>query len=583
DGTTRIKEHEELLVAEKLQAGSDMKATNIVLQGLPPNVYAIVNHHKVAKDIWDRVKLLMQGMTLSLQERECKLYDEFDKSSFVKGETLYHLPPELSKFLTDVKLARDLHTRNYDQLYSYFEQHEAHANETPLMCKRYQDPLTFVANYTQPPSQLTNYHSQYNATQFPQLKNTMIPQVHSPQSYSPMPLFKTTGLLCNKFKEGKDKVMLEIRVMLLAPGETMQEGRQGLLNIIIAKVKDTWLENALSLRGQGTLHGLRTRQCWLKHKNMTEDLDAYDSNCDDVSNVKAVLMANLSNYGSNVISDVPHSEPYHNDMDNQKTQQATVQDTNLYAQQDSMILYVIKQMLEQMINHRLNVDLSTREKMIDSQMGDLIKEKLTLKEKESLLQTFTVFKNESKEKKESLLQTVHMLTKPQVFYDDTHKQALGYQNPFYLKKAQRIKPTLYDGSVISSQHAVIHVIDEEETLILEEVSQSKMLAKQNNLISKEKKINTTPINYVELNQLSEDFGKRFVPQQELFAEQAFWLQTFNPNTEQSDISSVRIEAPSELHKVSLVNTSLKKLKFHLSKFDTVVKKRITPDAITKGE
>ncbi|GJR65952.1 hypothetical protein Tco_0012017, partial [Tanacetum coccineum] len=49
----------------------------------------------------------------------------------------------------------------------------------------------------------------------------------------------------------------------------------------------------------------------------TEDLDAYDSDCDDVSNAKAVLMANLSNYGSDVISKVPHHEPYHIDMDNQ--------------------------------------------------------------------------------------------------------------------------------------------------------------------------------------------------------------------------------------------------------------------------
>ncbi|GJY87430.1 hypothetical protein Tco_0502058 [Tanacetum coccineum] len=139
-----------------------------------------------------------------------------------------------------------------------------------------------------------------------------------------------------------------------------------------------------------------------------------------------------------------------------------------------------------------------------------------------------------------------MLTKPQVYYDDTHKQALGYKNPFYLKKAQWIKPTLYDGSVISTQHVVITVIDEEETLILEEVSRSKMLAKQNDLISKEKKINTTTIIYVELNQLSGDFGKRFVPQQELSIEQAFWLQTSNPNTEQFDISPGRIEAPSKL-------------------------------------
>ncbi|GJU07651.1 hypothetical protein Tco_1124081 [Tanacetum coccineum] len=77
---------------EKLQADCDLKAANIVLQGLPPDVYAIVNHPKVTKDIWDRVKLLMQGTKLSLQEKECKLYDEFDKFSFVKGETLLTQP-----------------------------------------------------------------------------------------------------------------------------------------------------------------------------------------------------------------------------------------------------------------------------------------------------------------------------------------------------------------------------------------------------------------------------------------------------------------------------------------------------------
>nr|GEY31146.1 hypothetical protein [Tanacetum cinerariifolium] len=34
-----------------------------------------------------------------------------------------------------------------------------------------------------------------------------------------------------------------------------------------------------------------------------EDLDTYDSDCDDVSNAKAILMANISNYGSDVISE----------------------------------------------------------------------------------------------------------------------------------------------------------------------------------------------------------------------------------------------------------------------------------------
>ncbi|GKA11003.1 hypothetical protein Tco_0690436 [Tanacetum coccineum] len=256
-----------------------------------------------------------------------------------------------------------------------------------------------------------------------------------------------------------------------------QEGRQGLLNAIIIKVKDTWLdeEQLAFLADPGILDG-QAAQTTIPNNVafQTEDLDAYDSNCDDVSNAKAALMANLSNYDSDFISEVPHFESYPNDLDNQSVHAmqdfeqmlAAIQDTKVYAQQYSMILSVIEKMYEQMINH----------------------------------------------------------------------------------------PTLYDGSVISIQHAVILVIDDEETLILEE-----------------------------LNQLSKDFGKRFVPQQELSAKQAFWLQTSHPNTGQSDISLVKIEAPRELPKVSLVNTSIKKLKYHLGKFDTMVKKWITPDVITEGE
>ncbi|GKC21230.1 retrovirus-related pol polyprotein from transposon TNT 1-94, partial [Tanacetum coccineum] len=134
---------------------------------------------------------------------------------------------------------------------------------------------------------------------------------------------------------------------------------------------------------------------------------------------------------------------------------------------------------------------------------------------------------------------------------------LGYQNPFYLKKAQRIKPTLYDGSVISRKHDVISVVDEEETLILEEGGRSKMLAKQNNPISKEKKINISPNSYSKLNKLAEDFRKHFVPQKELFAEQALWLQFSNPISEQPVVQTtpVRMESPSELPKISMVKTN----------------------------
>ncbi|GJW41254.1 retrovirus-related pol polyprotein from transposon TNT 1-94 [Tanacetum coccineum] len=77
------------------------------------------------------------------------------------------------------------------------------------------------------------------------------------------------------------------------------------------------------------------------------------------------------------------------------------------------------------------------------------------------------------------------------------------------------------------------------------------------------------------------FSKRFVPQQELLAEQAFWFPMSNPSTDSFDASHVKVDVPSELPKVSLVNASLIKLKFHLAQFDSVVKKRTTHNALTE--
>ncbi|GJY96806.1 retrovirus-related pol polyprotein from transposon TNT 1-94 [Tanacetum coccineum] len=323
DGTTRTKKYEELSATEKIQADCDCKATNIVLQGLPPDVYAIVNHHKVAKEIWDRVKLLMQGTKLSLQEKECKLYDEFDKFTFVKGETLYHLPPEWSKFVMDVKLARDLHTTNYDQLYSYLEQHEVHANETRLMRERYQDPLAFIA-----------YHSPQASTQpmteFPQMNSSLVVPVFNLGDDPIACLNKAMAFFdwgnnaggqarvvkcyncqgeghmarqCTQPKRPRNAAWFKEKAMLAEA----QEAGQILDEEQLAFLADPGIPDGQAI--QTTIPNTAAFQ--------TEDLDAYDSDCDDVSNAKAVLMANLSSYGSDVLSEVPHSDSYHIDMDNQ--------------------------------------------------------------------------------------------------------------------------------------------------------------------------------------------------------------------------------------------------------------------------
>ncbi|GJT77931.1 hypothetical protein Tco_1351653 [Tanacetum coccineum] len=55
NGVTRLKKYYELSAMEAIQADCDIKATNIILQGLPPEVYALVSNHRIAKELWERI------------------------------------------------------------------------------------------------------------------------------------------------------------------------------------------------------------------------------------------------------------------------------------------------------------------------------------------------------------------------------------------------------------------------------------------------------------------------------------------------------------------------------------------------
>ncbi|GJX68926.1 hypothetical protein Tco_0304653 [Tanacetum coccineum] len=157
----------------------------------------------------------MQGTSLTKQERECKLYDAFDKFTHIKGESLHQyylrftqlindiniykmkmeqfqvntkflnsLPPEWSKFVTDVKLVKDLHTTNFDQLHAYLEQHELHANEVRLMRERSQDPLALFSP-SQSPQYGSNHPTQHYSTTYPSTPHAITyPSAPYPNAYS---------------------------------------------------------------------------------------------------------------------------------------------------------------------------------------------------------------------------------------------------------------------------------------------------------------------------------------------------------------------------------------------------------------
>nr|GEY72948.1 hypothetical protein [Tanacetum cinerariifolium] len=231
-------------IAEAIQADCDVKATNIILQELPLEIYALVTMHKVAKDLWERIQMLMQGTSLTKQERECKLYDAFDKFAYQKGETLLNtkflntLPPEWSKFVTDVKLVRDLHTTNVDQLHAYLGEHEYHANDGRVTI--------------QPIQGRQNHMSAGSSRPF--------------ASGSGGTSGRQRVIMCYNCKEELD--------FLADPGTTESSTNQTVVTTNVAYQAD--------------------------------DLDAYDSDCDELNSTKVALMANLSHYGSdNLAEDDP--------------------------------------------------------------------------------------------------------------------------------------------------------------------------------------------------------------------------------------------------------------------------------------
>nr|GEZ71258.1 hypothetical protein [Tanacetum cinerariifolium] len=327
-----------------IQADCDVKATNIILQGPPPEVYALVSNHKVPKELCERIQLLMQGTSLTKQERE----QQFQ----VNTEFLNTLSPEWSKFLTDVKPVRDLHTTNIDQLHAYLVQHEFHANEVRLMYERNLNPLALVATH-----QMTHLGIR-------QTLGNKLPLMMAELRY-------------NQFRG--DKLLLlciQVEPTLLKQVEAIL-GNKGLLFVTTVKEKDICPNSALNLRGNGMIRdpGIaegQATQTIITHNvaYQVNDLDAYNSYCDELNTAKVALVANLSHYGSNALAE--------------------------------------------------------------------------------------------------------------------------------------LEPKLYDGNVIKSTSTIV-IPDSKETLMLAEESRSKMILKQQDPMVLVKKINTTPVDYAALNQLSQDF------------------------------------------------------------------------------
>ncbi|GJV76857.1 hypothetical protein Tco_1508441 [Tanacetum coccineum] len=102
-GPVRARVFADLSAEQKDRYKADIRATNIILQGIPKDIYSLINHYTDAKDIWDNVKMILEGSELTKDDRESQLYDEFEHFCQIKGETIHVYYVRFTKLINDMR------------------------------------------------------------------------------------------------------------------------------------------------------------------------------------------------------------------------------------------------------------------------------------------------------------------------------------------------------------------------------------------------------------------------------------------------------------------------------------------------
>nr|GEU49873.1 retrovirus-related Pol polyprotein from transposon TNT 1-94 [Tanacetum cinerariifolium] len=253
NGVTWLKKYSELSTTEAIQAECDVKATNIILQGFPLEVYALVSTHKVAKELWERIHMLMQGTSLTKQEGECKLYDEFDKFAYRKGESLRDYYLRFSLLLNDMNI--------YNMKLEQFQKGD--------------DPIDVI-----------NHMMLF-------LTSVVTSRTLGKQRVIVCYNCKGVGHMskqCTKPKRRRDKQWFKDKVLLV---QAQANGK------VLLEKKLEFLADPGTAETSSTQYAVTNNAAY-----QADDLDAYDSDCDELNSAKIALMENLSHYGSDNLVEI---------------------------------------------------------------------------------------------------------------------------------------------------------------------------------------------------------------------------------------------------------------------------------------
>nr|GEX25846.1 hypothetical protein [Tanacetum cinerariifolium] len=628
NGVTRSKKYSKSSATEAIQADCDVKATNIILQGLSPEVYALVSTHKVAKELRERIQMLMQGTLLTKQERECKLYDEFDKFAYRKEESLsdfylrfslllndmniYNmklgqfqvntkflntLPPEWSKFVTDVKLVRNLHTTNVDQLYVYLGQHKYHANEVRLMHERTSDPLALVSNHQmnkspyQPHQQSyhqhsfqpqvsifqssqygTPYHSSQYASQAPSSTplsvtypvnyfqssvnhngynlSSLIPQVkyaptvHQQSEFSQPDI----GLVVLVFQKGDDPID-DINHMILFLTAVVTSRYPPTNNQL--RTSSNPRQQATINNGRVTIQPIQGRQ-----NSMTAGMSRqYTSGPSETSGKPRVIVC--------------YNRKGEGHMSKQCTKPKRKRDEAWF--KDKVLL--VQAQANGQVLHEEELEFLADPGIAETQSTQYVVTNNAAYQADDL-DAYDSDCDEINSAKIALMANLSHYGFDNLTEDNKNVNEFLTAELKRYKDQVKILKEQNNGDKESVSCVQSLEIDNLKHVLSEHLKENESL---------EQKFTLFKNDFQKEESRNIDREIALEKQTELSAEQAFWSR-YSMNYEEPNHSSSTtiVEVPKELPKVSMVNSSLKKLKFHLASFEVVVKERTTATAITEG-
>nr|GEU33127.1 reverse transcriptase domain-containing protein [Tanacetum cinerariifolium] len=525
-GPERPRVYSDLSPEEKDRYNADIWATNILLQGLPKDIYTLINHYIDAKDIWDNHK----GESIH------DYYVRFSKLiNYIRNIKMTMSRMQLnSKFVNNmlaewgrsVKLNRGLRDSNYDQLGQWMNPRGGGA-------ARYGGGQNRVGNVHPGQARPVKCYN-CNALDAEQLLFLVGGQDNAVDDDVDEQPVQDLVLNVDNVFQADDYDAFDSDVDEAPTAQTMfmanlssadpvsDEAGPSCDSDILSEVQDYdhYQDAVCAHHEEHAMHdSVQLDHVGDSHADYTSDSNMipYDQYVKD--NEVPVVHSNVSSVLNDafmmIYNDMcePHTQSVSNPSRNTVVKNSLTAELATYKEQVELYERWAKLQLASTINHNKSMveEVTFLKKDFKQKENKYLEDFLDMKSLKEKVEDRLIKQDQS-------LQIVHLLCRPNPYYNELNNVAIGYKNPLCLTRAKQVQPALYNGhEIIKDNHAPAIVHNTEDTIEIAEITRKKMNDKMKDPECVTRKVKIEPHDYSKDN-----FFAIFTPQKQLTHEQIFW-------------------------------------------------------------